>query len=83
MEVIRNQVVVTVILDGVDKCTERVGITECVGFDGLEDLGKILIESVRSVVVGMSEVFNILCQVTKKEDVVLANLTSDLDLEDY
>jgi len=35
---------------------------------------------VLAVVVVMAEIFNILCEVAKEEDVVLANFTRDFDL---
>lgn len=80
MEVIGDEIVVSVILNGTNKSAERSSITKGVVLDGLEDLGKILVNSVAAIGVSVSEILNVLGQVTKEEDVVLANLAGDFNL---
>lgn len=44
VEIVGNEVVITVILDGADKCAKGVGVTKHIRFDGLEDLSQTLIK---------------------------------------
>lgn len=60
--------------------TEGTGITECALLDLLEDAGEIRINGVRTVVVCVTEVFNIFGEVTEQEDVVLSDFTGDFNL---
>ena len=48
--------------------------------DGLEDLLEVGVDRMRPVRVRVPEVFNVLSEVAEKEDVVLADLPSDLNL---
>jgi hypothetical protein len=81
-KVIRDEVVVAVLGNAVDQSVEGAWVTELAGPDGVEDGGEVRIELEWSgaVDVIMTEVLNVLGQVAEKEDVVLANLTRDLDL---
>lgn len=68
------------VFDGTNECTELADISECVLLDALENFDEIFVEFVVSVVVGMTEIFDIFRKVSKQEDVVFANLTRNLDL---
>ncbi len=80
VEVVRDEVVVTVIFDCTNKSSEARSITKGVGFNGVEDFEKIWVKSVRAVVMGVTQVFNVFCKVSEEKDVVFADLTSDFNL---
>ena len=81
VEVVRHEVVVTVIDDAVAQRGEAAGVAEHVGFDGLEDFGEVGVEGEFAVVVGVAEVFDVLGQIAEEEDVGFANFAGDFDLE--
>ncbi len=80
VEIVRHQVVVAVVADGRDHAGEVVRVTERALLDGLEHLQQVGVYRVLAVRVAVAEVFDVLGQVAEQENVVLANLTSDLDL---
>lgn len=79
-EVVGDEVVITVFDDSVDECGKGACVTEGALLDFVEDLGEGLVELVVSVDVGVAKVFDVLRKITEEEDVVLADLASDLDL---
>lgn len=80
VEVVRDQVVVAMVTNSRDHCEKVVGRAKGAVLNCLEYLVQIRVDSVRAVRVSMAKVFDILREVSKEEDVVLADLTSDLDL---
>jgi hypothetical protein len=80
VEVIRHQVVVTVITDSSDQSAKVMDRAK----GALLNLGKhflqVGIDFMRTVLVTVSEVFNVFSEVSKQEDVVLANLASYFNL---
>ncbi len=66
--------------DGTDESRESPRITESTLLDFLEDLGEIGIKVVRAVGVCVAEIFNVLGQIAKEEDIVLANFSGDFNL---
>ena len=80
IEVVADKVIVAVVADGADEGRELVGVTESVGLDGLEDFDEVRVYGVGSVVVRVTQVFDVFGQVAKEEDVVLADLAGDFDL---
>lgn len=80
VEVIADEIVVAVIGDGTSKSGESTGVTEGSFINCFEDFGEVGIDGVGSVVVIVAEFFDILSEVTEKEDVISANLSGDFDL---
>lgn len=80
VEVVRDKVVVAVINNGGDQSREVSCIPEGAAADRIEDLGKALIELEPAVEVTMTEVFNVLGQISKQKDVLLADLAGDFNL---
>ena len=54
IEIIRDQIVVTMVNDGIAKRGEATGIPKFSTFDGIEDFGKIRVKSERAKVMGMA-----------------------------
>ena len=81
IEVIRDQVVVSMICDATAQCREAVGVSKHASLDRVEDLCKVWIELEIAKVMSVAEILNVFCEVTKKEDIGLANFTGDLDLQ--
>jgi hypothetical protein len=79
-EVIRDKVVVAVVNDTVEQSRKPLGISECSLVDAVEHFGELRVELVVRVEMCVSEVLNVLSEVTEEEDVLLANLASNLDL---
>lgn len=63
-----------------DHGQEVIGLTKHAALDRLENLLQTRVDLVRAVCVGMTQVFDILREVAEKEDVILADLTGDLNL---
>jgi hypothetical protein len=80
VEVIRDEVVVAVVLDGADERAERAGVAEGAGLDRGEDVGEVGVDGVRAVSVRVAQVFDVFGQVAEEEDIVLADFTGDFDL---
>jgi len=81
VEVIRNKVVVTMVGDCLDDSIKVIRFTECTITDGLEDTLELGVNfKTRAILVSVTQVLNILGQITKEEDVVLADFASDFNL---
>lgn len=80
VEIVADQVVVTMILNSTDQGTESTLIAESTILDAVEDLDKLRVDAVVAIEMGMSEILNILREVTEEENILFANLTSDLDV---
>lgn len=80
VEVVRDKVVVAMVADSRDHGQEVVGLAECAALNSFEDLGKVRVDGVRAVCVRVAKILNILGEIAKEENVVLANLTGDLNL---
>ena len=80
VEVVGNQIVVTLIDDGVAQGAEAVCVTEFAALDGIEHFGEVGVEFEVAVGMRVAEVFDILGEVTEEEDVGLPNFASDLDV---
>lgn len=68
------------ILDGTNQGAERVGVTKYSVLDHFKDLCETWIKFMSAVGMCVTKFVHILSQVTKEEDVVLSNLTSDFNL---
>ena len=82
VEVVGHQVVVTMVAHRRDHAGEIVRFTERATLDCVEHLLQVGVDRVRAVRVCVAEILNVLSEVAEKEEVVLANLTSDFDLFD-
>lgn len=80
-EVIRHEVVVAVLLDRRDQVAERPRVPERVRLDAVEDRAEVRVQRVRGVRVRVPQVLDLLGEVAEEEDVVLADLARDFDLE--
>ena len=80
VEVVRNEVVVTLIDDRVAKSAKAVCISEFTTLDGIKDFGEVGVNFEVTIGVGVAEIFDVLGEVTKEKDVGLADFASDLDV---
>jgi hypothetical protein len=79
-EVVRYQVVVTMINNGINQSLELICTSELSASNGVEDSLKSSVDGLGGEAVSMSEILNILSNVSEQEDVVFTNLTGDFDL---
>lgn len=80
VEIVRHEVVVTVVFNGTNKSTEVACITKGTRLDSIKNFDEFGVKSVCAVCVCMAEILNIFGQITKEEDVVLSNFTGDFNL---
>lgn len=80
VEVIRHQVVVSVVADSRNHGTKVVRSTKCALLDLLKHGIQVRVDSVRAVGVCVTKILHILSEISEQEDVVLSNFASDLDL---
>lgn len=59
IEVIRHEVIIALIDDGIAECGETARVAESAGFDGVEDAGEVRVELEIAVRVGVAEVFDV------------------------
>jgi len=81
VEIIGDKIVVAMVFNGTDKSAERARIAKHATLDGLEDLEKVGVKHMLTVVVRVPKVFHVLGEVTKEEDIVLSDFTSDFNLD--
>ena len=80
VEVVRHQVEITVVSNRRDHGREVLHVAKRALLNRLKHLGQIRVYTMRTVRVRVAEVLDVLGQVAKEEDVVLANLTRDFNL---
>lgn len=80
LEVVGYEVVVAVVYDRIDQSRKLACIAEGALLDRLEDSFEIRIKDELAVEVRMAEVLDIFGKIAKKEDVVLADFTCDLEV---
>lgn len=66
--------------DAVEESTKSAGITKGTRLDRVKDGGKLWVELVVVVQVGVAEVFDVFGKVTKEEDVLITDFARDFDL---
>jgi hypothetical protein len=81
VEVIRDEVIVTMLFDRRNQGRERGGIAKRALLDSVEYTLQLRVQLEAAIEVSMAEVLHIFCEVAEEEDVLLANLTSNFDLE--
>ena len=80
VEVVRNEIVVALIDDGVAKRAEAVCVTEFATFDGVKHFGEVIVKLEVAICVGMTEILDVLGEGTEEKDVGFADFASDLDV---
>ena len=80
VEVVRNEVVVAVVGDGVAQGAEAARVTEFSTLDGIENFGEVGIELEAAIGVGVTEIFDVLGEVTEEEDVGFADFAGDFNV---
>ena len=81
VEIVGNEVVVSVVFNGVDEGGKGVLVAKSTGVEGIKDSVEFRVELVFTIVVIVAEVFDVFGEVAKEEDVLVAGFTSDLDLD--
>lgn len=61
VEVIADEIVVSVVDDGVDQRGEAVDVAETPASDGFEYLDQVWVEGKRAISVGVTQIFDVLC----------------------
>ena len=80
MKVVGDKIVVAVLNDGVDQSGESSFVTESAFLDAFEDFGQIGVNLILAVEMVVAEIFDVFRKVAKEEYILVASLTSDLDL---
>ena len=80
VEIVADEVVISVIHDTVNQGAELACIAKGVRLDGLEDLFESGIDDVAAVIMVVAEVLDGLGEVAEEEDVRVADFAGDLDL---
>ena len=80
LEVIRNKVIVAMLGDASNKGREGSLIAKGTFLNGVEDLLQFGMDLVLAVVVCVTKIFHIFCEVAEEEDVLVACLACDFDL---
>lgn len=80
VEVIGNQVVVTVVSDGGNQGAKVIGHAKGALLNLDKDLLQVRVDGVRTKVVVMAQVFHVLSKVSKQEDVAVADFAGDFNL---
>ena len=83
VEVVGNEIVVTLVDDAIAESGEATCVAEFVSFDGVEDFGEVGIELEFAIVMRVTEVFDVFCEVAEEEDVRFADFTGDFDLVEF
>lgn len=80
VEIVRDKIIVPMVGDGAAQGAEPVGLAKRVGFDGVEDFGKVGVQRKGAEIVGVAEVFDVFGEITEEEDVGVANFARYLNL---
>lgn len=80
VEVIADQIVVPMIDDGIAQGRKMTSVAKQTSLDSVKYLLEVFIQLEFAVCVGMAEIFHILGQVAKEENVIFSNLACDLNL---
>lgn len=80
VEVIRYEVVITMVTNSRDHSSKIIGRAECAFLDSFEHLGQVRVHSVGAVRMRMAEILNIFGEIAEEEYIVLANFTGNFNL---
>lgn len=80
-KVVRDEVVVAVVDDTIDQRRECIGVAELATANRVKDTLQGGVELEARIAVCMAEVLHVLGQIAEQEDILLAYLTSDLNLD--
>ncbi len=81
VEIVADEVVISLVDDGITQRREPVGVAEPPGFDGIKHLGQIRVERERAVVVGVTQILHVFGQIAEKEDVRVPDFPGDFNLQ--
>lgn len=80
LEVVGDQVVIAMVDNAVDQSAELACIAERPVADGVKNARQLRVELEAAVEVVVTEIFDILGEITEQEDVVLADFSGDLNV---
>ena len=80
VEVIRDEIVVAVLFDRRNQRRKRRGITKGARLDRVKDALQLRVQLEAAVEVSVAEILHVFRKVAEEEDVLLANLASNLNL---
>lgn len=80
VEVIRHQVIISVVADRAYHGSKVMRCAERALFNLVEYLVQVWVDAVRSVRVGVAEIFDVFGEIAKEKDVALADFTGDFNL---
>ena len=81
VEIVRDQVVVAGLLDGIGEGGEVARVAECVALDCGEDALQLGVKLEIAVEVSVTEILDIFSEVAEEEDVLFADFAGDFDLD--
>ena len=80
VEIVRDEVVITVLFDRAYQRGEISFVAEHIVFDCVEDALQLWVQLEAAVEVSVAQVLDVFSEVTEEEDVLLADFAGDLDL---
>lgn len=80
VKVIGDEVVISVLLDGVRERGEIIFVAEHIVLDSVKDALELRVQLEVAVEVSVAELFDILGEIAEEEDVLLADFAGDFDL---
>lgn len=80
MEIVGDEIIVSVLGDGRHERGELAGVAEGAGCDGVEDFGEVRVEVEAAVEVAVAELFDVFGEVAEEEDVLFADFAGDFNL---
>jgi hypothetical protein len=81
MEVVGNEIIVSMVFNPADQCAECVRIAKSVFLDFVKDSLKVGVNGVRAISMSVAEVFDVFGKVAKEEDVVFSDFSSNFNLK--
>lgn len=81
VEIVRDQVVVAVLLDGIGEGGEVARVAKCVALDCVEDALQLGVKLEIAVEVSVTEILDVFSEVAEEEDVLFADFAGDFDLD--
>lgn len=80
VEVVRDEIVISLVNDGVAQGRETTGVPEFAAFDGVKDFGKIGVEAERAIIMSVAKILHVFRKIAEKENIRVADFASDFDL---
>jgi hypothetical protein len=80
IKIVTHEIIISLLSDRVTQRNEAFGVAESSGFDDIKNLRQIGVEGEGAEFMGVTKVFDVLGQVTEKEDIRFPNLPGDFNL---